>query len=427
MPPHIQLDHLSFTIASLCDGTRTLGEIKHRLLKNYDHSEAYVELALTQAMARFERAFAVFWSDSVKVSPRVLVSKAEMPISGFGLSAPVFVIWEVTIACNLACKHCLSACGGKGVGDVSTDTAKRIIDMLAELQVFTISFSGGEPMLRPDLFDLLTYASQKRVAIELLTNGTLVTPDIAKRLSESRLVNVQVSLDGLPNTHDQFRGVTGAYQSARRGIDILKNAGLNVAVSMTVHKKNVDEMSALVEQSINMGASMFKTTLFMPTGRGKRHEQGLVLSPDDVERFCRQINQKKEEVGEKIRISTEELYPWLLDKSIDEPQKTASWGNTFGCTAANSSFYISHDGKVAPCPFLQDFTAGDLTTNNAREIWIDAPVLKQFRTITREHLKGKCRTCRHLGMECFGGCRAAAYAYADDVFAEDPMCWHRLS
>jgi MoaA/NifB/PqqE/SkfB family radical SAM enzyme len=313
-----------------------------------------------------------FSGDSIAKSDRIL-------------SAPLFVIWEITGLCNLRCEHCLSNAGEPLSNELSTQEAMRLIDYLESMKVFNINLSGGEPLMRPDIFELIDYASQKRFSIDLLTNGALITEEVLNRLEDSNIFNVQVSIDGIGETHDRFRGRDGTYQRAIDAIKLLKNANYNVSISSTVTKQNISEIPRIIDMAIDLGISSFKTTLFMPAGRGKGNMDKLVLTRQDVKDFTCMMIEKKKEVGKKIIIASETEYPWLvegLDKKSLELMKLDD-SSKIGCTAGSSSLYINPDGKIAPCPFLRHLTAGDLRENNIREIWDNSPTFDIFRNITR--------------------------------------------
>jgi radical SAM protein with 4Fe4S-binding SPASM domain len=428
LPPEVQLDRVKFEIAQLCDGSHTLNDIRVYLSQRLDHSPEYLDILLCQTFDLLESRFAVYWRDEETATAcTAILDPLDDDVPGsHHLSAPTFVIWEITGACNLRCRHCLSGSGKKVAGEVSTGTAKRIIDMCADMGVLTLNFSGGEPLLRTDIMEISSYASSKRMALELLTNGTMITEEVITGLNGTNVSSVQVSLDGLAPSHDLFRGRPGAFDQAMAGISALKEGGFTIAISAVIHRKNIREIPPLIDLAIDVGADLFKTTLFMPAGRGKQNELDLMLSPDDVKRFAELIREKEESVGDAIRVSTEQIYPWLMkeESRSNEGSSPPVYGLNLGCTAGNSSFYITPDGKAAPCPFLRNFIAGDLTKESARDIWRHSPTFDIFRTITSQKLEGKCADCIHLGKECYGGCRAAAYTYTGNLYAADPLCWY---
>jgi radical SAM protein with 4Fe4S-binding SPASM domain len=430
LPPETRLDHVRFGVAEMCDGNYTVREIKKAVGSKLSHSKEYIDMLVDETINSFNNKYAISLHDEKLKKPMDFGFSGDTRArSDKILSAPLFVIWEITGLCNLRCEHCLSSAGEPLQNELSTEEAMRVLDNFEAMKVFNINLSGGEPLMRPDIFDLIDYASQKKFSIDLLTNGALITEKVLDRLEDSNIFNVQVSIDGIGEMHDRFRGREGTYERAINAIKLLKDAKYNVSVSSTVTKQNMSEIPQIIDVAIDLGVPSFKTTLFMPAGRGKGNMDKLVLTRQDVKDFTNMMIEKKKEVGKKIIIASETDYPWLvegLDKMRLESMKLDD-SSKIGCTAGSSSLYITPDGKVAPCPFLRNLTAGDLRESDIKEIWGNSPTFDIFRNITRGSLKGKCSDCEYLGIMCYGGCRAAALAHTGDLFAEDPMCWKELA
>jgi mycofactocin radical SAM maturase len=431
LPPEIRLDRIRFKIATLCDGGHTLGEIKNVIGNDLDHTKEYTDELVNRSIITFNKCFAVFWLKEKLENPEVhtyLESKSSDTKEDRLLSAPLFVIWEITSACNLKCKHCLSNSGKPHSNELSTKEAKKLIDSLEKMKVLYINFSGGEPLLRPDIFELLEYASQKKLGIDLLTNGALITKDVIERLEETNIFHLQVSLDGIGKTHDQFRGINGSYERSIKAIKLLRGADYGVSISSAVTKQNIDEIPKIIDLAVDLGANLYKTTLFMPTGRGRESADSYELTSQEVKSFASMLMEKKKEIGDKITISNEEIYPWLTERTNKKNSNSfkVEDSSKIGCTAGNSSLYITPDGKITPCPFLRDFVAGDVRENDLKQIWDNSSTFNIFRNIRQGDLKGKCSHCDYLGIDCYGGCRAAAFAHSNDIYAEDPLCWKHL-
>lgn len=431
LPPELKLNPVKFKIASLCDGNHSLMDIKDIIGNNLNHSKEYIEILVDGAIALFSKSFALYWREKKIGIQKDFTFKKNKSFSMKDkrlLSAPLFVIWEITRDCNLRCKHCLSDAGKPIPGELNTEDAKKLIDDLETMKVFNINFSGGEPLLRPDIFEILHYASCKKISIDLLTNGMLISKEVVQRLRDTNIFHVQVSVDGIGKTHDDFRGIKGSFGRAIQGIKRLKDADFGVAINSAVTRDNLEQIPQLIDMAVDLEVSLYKTTLFMPTGRGKDNATPLVLTPRDVKKFTSMMMKKKDEVGDKIAISVEELYPWLVENREEGIADAilAEDSSIVGCTAGNSSFYITPDGRITPCPFLRDFTAGNIKKEQLNEIWENSPVFDIFRKIRRGDLKGKCSDCKFLGVLCYGGCRAAAYAQTGDLYAEDPLCWQHL-
>lgn len=430
LPPEKRLDNIRFKIATMCDGRHSVDEIKSSVGKVLEHSKDYINLLVDDAFKQLNEQFALYWRKEKLETPKDfgLSEHPYMPAEDAVMSAPLFVIWEVTSACNLNCRHCLSAAGKPSQNELSTDEAKKLIDTFSAMKIFNINFSGGEPLVRPDIFELLDYVSKKNIGIDLLTNGSLISEKLLERLGKTNIFNVQVSIDGIGETHDKFRGVKGSYDRAVEAVRLLKEENYNVAVNSVVTKDNLSEIPKIIDKAIELGSNGYKTTFFMPTGRGKEKIENLVLAPSDAKEFTLMMIQKKKEVGNKINITSETDYPWLASANCGENcsgfQEPSS---KVGCTAGRSSFYVTSDGKIAPCPFLRKIAAGDVRNDSVKKVWESCSTFDVFRNIKRGDIKGQCHDCEYLGLSCYGGCRASALAHSGDLYAEDPTCWKHIA
>jgi len=422
LPPEMTLDRIRFQIACMCNGDYTLREIKEHLADELSHSREYIDHLVEETLRRFENNLLLSWENEKLPKPCDFKHLADMQIEGRRhLSAPLGLIWELTRACNLKCKHCFSDSGRPGRRELTTEEIKTALDRFADRKVFYINFTGGEPLLRSDLLEILRYASDKKISIDLSTNGFLVSAEMVELLQQTNVFQVQVSLDGIGDSHDNFRGVKGSFQRALDAIQLLRQANFDVAISTSVTKNNIGEVSKLIDLSINAGASVFKTTLFIPTGRGKLSQQKLSLDSDDVRQLALLMAAKEKEVSGRIVLEKDGSYPWLLEEDYTGDP---AWMRSpkVGCAAGTSSLFITADGDVTPCPFLRSMVIGNLLRTDFSEIW-ESGALSVFRILKRDDLKGKCKNCEYLGNQCYGGCRAAALAYNNDLYSEDPLCW----
>ncbi|HQI92366.1 MAG TPA: radical SAM protein [Methanotrichaceae archaeon] len=422
----MKLDSIRFRIALMCDGAFSSDNIKESLGSELNHSRRYVDQLVESTLRQFDDQKLLDWNGERLIRPYDLGDLAGPNSDGQRhLSAPLAVIWEITRRCNLRCKHCFSNSGLPESDELTTDEVKRAIDLLSEKKVFYVNFTGGEPLLRPDLIDILSYASGKKISLSLSTNGYLLTGETADLLKETNVSQVQISIDGMNEQHDLFRGVTGSFSQALKAIRLLRDAGIEVAVSTTVNKTNMDQISRIIDMSMDVGASVFKTTLFIPVGRGRSNEAELGLESDDVHRLAILMKEKENEVNGRLFLEDSSCYSWLFeDGSLAAP----SWmrSKNIGCAAGKSNIFITADGNVVPCPFLRELTMGNIRRDSFDEIW-DSEVLDVFRTLHTGDLTGKCGNCEHLGMRCYGGCRAAALAYNGDLLGADPFCWKQSS
>ncbi len=230
-------------------------------------------------------------------------TRKESPIlaqSG-GPPSPRLMAWEITRSCNLACGHCrASALHGPYEGELTTQEAFRLLDQVLEIGRPIVILTGGEPLLRPDSFDIAAYGRKLGLQVVLGTNGVLLTPEVAGKLAEIGIPRLSISLD-FPNAeeHDHFRGVPGAFQAALDGIRAAQAAGIGVQINSTITRRNVHHLQALLDLALEVGAIAFHPFMLVPTGRGKEMEAD-ELAPADYERTLHWVYDKQQEVGGRI-------------------------------------------------------------------------------------------------------------------------------
>jgi len=418
----ITLNEIGFYIVELCNGNNTVSEIISLTADKFSLPTEFIDAIVMDTLQNLNRYFAIRWLEEKLSKPRneiqVLPKQDDKDI----LSAPLLVLWDITYRCNLKCKHCLVSSNEQNYDELSLIEVKKIIDQLAEMKVFNIYFLGGEPLVRKDFLEILEYATHKKIGVSFSTNGVLVDDQLIAKLAEIKIFGVQVSLDGLKETHNKIRGLKSVYQNAKQAIKKLIESGINVSVSMTVSKINLHEIKPLIKEMISLGVAAFKAIPFLPVGRGKE-SIALMLSHVEMKEYAKSLVKYKEEFKDKIQISAEQTYNWLVDGTIPESFSTKDQAVNFSCSAGSQSIVISPTGLVFPCHFLHGFIAGDLRKETLREIWFNSEELGKFRNINRNRLKGKCKDCNFIPKYCRGGCRAAAYILTGDFYAEDPLCW----
>ncbi|MBU7028690.1 MAG: radical SAM protein [Theionarchaea archaeon] len=325
------------------------------------------------------------------------------------LKAPNSIVWDVTSRCNLKCKHCYVEAESKKTEEPSTEEAKAIIDQLKKAKVFTLSFSGGEPLLRDDLFELLEYAT-KSLVVDVASNGLLIDEDIANQLKSTGIAYMQLSFDGLEDAHDYLRGRKGAFNRLMETIEILKRVGLRFGVTSVIYRKNVHEIKEMIELAEKLGAFTIRFYRLIYTGRGKELTS-LDLTSSEYKKALQDVYSHKG----KISAVADEAFGFLLHGRENPHQ----W---VGCQAGRTIAGIKANGQVVPCPMFSDpvFYCGKVPDEDFTDIWVNSPVLSQFRTLDNIH--GKCHACRYL-YQCGGGCRAAVYAKTGDLYASDYKCF----
>jgi radical SAM protein with 4Fe4S-binding SPASM domain len=350
--------------------------------------------------------------------------------------APFLVVWDFTHKCNLSCKHCYSDSGATREAELSTKEAIAVVDQLADAGVTALAFSGGEPLTREDFFEVATHAVNRELYVSVATNGTLLTREMARKLKQTKIHYVEISIDGATaQTHDAFRGVPGAFDKAVTGLRNCVAEDLCACIATTATKSNLEEMPAIVDLAEEIGAERFTYFNFIPTGRGKEHfDQD--LTPEEREKLMRYLLNRMS-TGCKTTILTTAPQLARVALQCQGPEGTGEVTMSMahmqtakvskkavpladfigGCGAGRLYCSLSPQGDLHPCVFLP-INVGNLKTEKFSDIWLNSSLFNELRD--RENLKGACGKCTYK-YTC-GGCRARAKAYYEDIQASDPGC-----
>ncbi len=352
----------------------------------------------------------------------------------FSLDKKPIVVWNVTRRCNLHCVHCYSKSQDIPYpGEMTTEQGKVFMDDLAQFGVPVLLFSGGEPFRRPDIFELAEYAIQKGLRTVFSTNGTLITPEVARRLKEIGVSYVGISLDGMKETNDRFRGMKGAFDLAMEGIRNCQEAGVKVGLRFTMNRRNVQDLPQifdLIEEKKITRACFYHLVY---TGRGTR------LVKDDLSHeetrqavdFILDRTRQMHENGFPAEILTVDNHadgPYLYLRLLKEdPQRAANVLELLKMNGGNSSGVgvssVSWDGTVYPDQFWRDKPLGNVLERPFSQIWTDTSneFLMKLKT-KKQHVTGRCARCQWLDI-CGGNLRVRAEAVTGDVWASDPACY----
>lgn len=324
-----------------------------------------------------------------------------------GLRAPVNLTWEVTLACNLRCSHCLSSSGVPAEGELSTAEALDLVEQLHEAGVFQVNFGGGEPFLRPDFEEILAACHKKGIMTCISTNGTLLDAARVARLGVNKLVAIQVSLDGAKReTCDAVRGA-GVFDTAIKAIKLLAASSIPTSINTVLTTHNASEIPAMHELAHSLGVSL-RVSRFRPSGRGADNWETLRPTPSQLLAFS----------------------AWLADSgdvrtgdsffSLTTQERQGLGLNL--CGAAKLTGCVGPTGNMYPCAFLQTerFKAGSIRDNTFQEIWDSSEIYESFRSL-RIH---SCEECRRFD-QCHGGCPAVAWHLKNDINGGDPECLER--
>jgi radical SAM protein with 4Fe4S-binding SPASM domain len=347
------------------------------------------------------------------------------------------VFWNITRDCNLSCRHCyLNAGPGRNTGDeLTTSEAISLIDDLSALGVPLLIVTGGEPLVRPDLWDILAHARDQGIALALSSNGTLITPETARRLKQSGVEYVGISLDGADReTHEHLRQVPGCFDAALDGLAYCRMAGIKTGVRFTATKENQKDIDRMIRLSRKIGTDRFCVYWLVPSGRGRElcHDEGLVPgdSPVILDTLYRWARETAPDGMEFLSVDAPQDIVFLLERLKGEDSREYAHARELldcqgvGCSAGLRVASIDPAGIVYPCQFAQvdRFRIGSIRERRFSTLWNDPqnPVLQEFRNKTH-NLEGACSRCEYK-MICGGGCRVRAWHATGDFYAPDPFC-----
>lgn len=327
----------------------------------------------------------------------------------------MIVSWMTTNRCNLKCVHCYQDADKEDERELSTDEAKKMIGEIARAGFKIMIFSGGEPLMRNDIFELVSHAASRGLRPVFGTNGTLITREIASKLKECGACAMGISVDSLdPAKHDRFRGLPDAYALTMQGIEACKSAGLPFQLHTTVVDWNRDEICQITDFAQEIGALAHYIFFLIPVGRGLFIED-TALQVQENEELLREIMAKSSEVDIDVKPTCAPQFTRVAEQMGIETRFTR------GCLAGLTYCVIGSEGIVRPCAYMTE-EAGDVRERPFDEIWSNSEVFAKLRS---EAYSGACGTCDYR--EGCGGCRArAAYYHDGDILAQDDYCAHSL-
>ncbi len=344
------------------------------------------------------------------------------------------VVWNTGRRCNLRCMHCYSGSDNqRGSNELNRAEGLALIDDLAGYGVPVILFSGGEPLLRPDLLELITHARRRGIRAVLSTNGTLITRDMAARLQDAGVAYVGISLDGIGATHDRFRGVPGAFSRALKGIRHCLEADLKVGLRLTISRRNAREIDAVFDLIAGEGIPRVCFYHLVYAGRGSRLVAEDLPRPRSRQAVELIMNRTRalHEAGNRVEVLT-------VDNHCDGPavylrlgrERNERAGRVLELLKMNGGNgsgigigCISWDGTVHPDQFWRHLNLGNVRETPFSRLWTeDAPPWLLRLRERKKYLKGRCATCRWLDI-CNGNLRTRAEAVHGDIWAPDPACY----
>lgn len=321
------------------------------------------------------------------------------------------VSWNTTNECNMYCEHCYRNAGVGVKGELNTTEGKALLDEIDKAGFNIIIFSGGEPLVRQDIYELVEYASKIGLRPVLGSNGTLITLEVARKLKEVGLKGIGISLDSLDaEKHDKFRNYNGGFTATVNGMKNCREVGLPFQVHTTVMNWNMDEILNITDFAVDMGAVAHHTFFLVPTGRGSNIEDQS-LNRDQYEDLLKNIMLKQKEVSIELKPTCAPEFMRIAKEMGMNPRFSR------GCLAGTSYCIINPVGNVQPCAYL-DLPIGNVREIPFNEIWNNNPIFKELRTLD---YKGKCGVCNYKN--ACGGCRARVAFYNNgDYMAGETQC-----
>lgn len=361
------------------------------------------------------------------------------------------VFWETTTGCNLSCVHCrrLEVSRELSRGDLSTEQATAFVRSLPESGKPILVFSGGEPLMRPDLFDLAEVATDAGLPIALATNGTIMDDHVARRVVDVGFKRVSMSFDG-PDApiHDKFRGIDGAFDSSISGFKLLRSLGMSMQINTSVAKHNFHRLDDMYQLALDLGADALHIFMLVPVGCGMSLSDAIMLKSDEYERALNWIYDKSLEGKIHLKATCAPHYFRVMRQrakadghampAAAHPHKNMGPANghpaghpgggqpgghgdmtamTKGCLAGQAVCFVSHTGEVFPCGYFP-VSSGNIKKVPLPEIWRNSPIFADLRDDTK--LEGKCGICEYKKV-CMG-CRARAFADTHNYLDEEPNC-----
>lgn len=333
------------------------------------------------------------------------------------------VFWETTAACNLACIHCrrMEVARASMRDDLTTAEARAMIDAVREVAAPILVLSGGEPLMRPDIFEIAAYAVEGGLTVSLATNGTLIDDDVAARIAAAGIRRVAVSIDGSDaRTHDEFRRQPGSLEAALAGARRVRRHGVGLQINCTITRHNVHQLDELYRLAVELGADALHIFMLVPVGCGASIADTHMLSAPEYEGVLEWAFRRAQEGPLHVKPTCAPHYFRVRLQRGRRPSPSS--GHPFhalsrGCLAGSGVIFISHRGEVFPCGYLP-LSCGSVRRQRFAEIWESSPVLEALRDPDR--LKGKCGRCEYRRI-CLG-CRARAFYATGDFLEEEPFC-----
>jgi radical SAM protein with 4Fe4S-binding SPASM domain len=331
---------------------------------------------------------------------------------------PVVIGWELTLACNLRCRHCGSTAGQARRKELTLEESLAICDQFPELLVQRVDFSGGEPLLNPNWAEIAAHLTGLGIRVEMITNGLGLSREVVEQMMEAGIPSIGVSIDGLEDTHNYIRGRKDAFQRSVEGMRRTREGGIVLTAMTTANALNIDELPHLFQLFLSLEVAAWQIQPVVPFGRSREASE-LWLSREDYLRlgdFIQEWLPHAEAAGMQL-VTADSLGYFAEFETCPEPWR--------GCSAGLVGCAITSDGKVKGCLSIpNDFIEGDLRERDLWDIWFDPQAFAYTRQFTPAMLGPECRDCDRAD-ECLGGCSSKSYGLTGR-FHNDPLCYYKL-
>jgi radical SAM protein with 4Fe4S-binding SPASM domain len=363
------------------------------------------------------------------IAPTAPKARRKLPLFASARDAdravrPIYAVWEVTLRCDLACRHCGSRAGHARHDELDTAECLSLIDQMAALGVLEVTLIGGEAYLRHDFAELVTAIARHGMSVSMTSGGRGITPELARVCKRAGMDSVSISLDGLESTHDRLRGVKGSFQSALAAFEHLRAAGVPVSCNSQINRLSLPQLPAILELIAERGATAWQLAMTVPMGRAADEPEVLLQPYEFLQVFpvLGELAERAKQLGVRLwpgnNVGYFGPYEGLLRGSMPR-------GHSGSCGAGRAVLGIEADGAIKGCPSLptEAWTGGNIRDDSLQDIWERSAPLRYTRDRTVDDLWGYCRTCYYAD-ECRAGCTWTSFVFFGKA-GNNPYCHHR--
>jgi radical SAM protein with 4Fe4S-binding SPASM domain len=340
---------------------------------------------------------------------------------------PLTCVWEITMGCNMRCKHCGSSCTEPLPDELSTEEALEAIRQLADIGLKWVTLSGGEPFTRRDLPLLVKTLSGRGILVNIITNGWLVTDDMARELTAAHISTIAISVDGTREVHDRIRK-PGSYERVERSFKLLKDNKITAGAVTTITKENINLLPQIKDELIRMGAASWQVQLGLPMGNLAGRKEWLLESGevDGILDFCYKTNSEG-----RITVYPADCLGYYSHKELLARQmafNTPGYQLWDGCNAGIRGFGLLHNGDILGCTSIRnrEYIEGNIRDRPLRAIWEDERAFQWRREMAKEKLAGHCSICKY-GSKCLGGCPNTRLTMNGNIYGENQYCSYNVA